>query len=71
MNEAKKLGNVHIVTPDWLWSCAERWAKVDESLFKLSKILLMQGFKGIRQQPKKLFLFPNVNTQITRYVDDN
>ncbi len=45
MNEAKKLGNVHIVTPDWLWSCAERWAKVDESLFKLSKIFILS--KGI------------------------
>uniref|UniRef100_T1IZ83 RNA polymerase II subunit A C-terminal domain phosphatase n=1 Tax=Strigamia maritima TaxID=126957 RepID=T1IZ83_STRMM len=37
VNEAKKLKNVHIVNPDWLWCCAERWEKVDESLFPLVK----------------------------------
>eukprot|EP00088_Acartia_fossae_P068995 TRINITY_DN8893_c1_g1_i2.p1 TRINITY_DN8893_c1_g1~~TRINITY_DN8893_c1_g1_i2.p1 ORF type:complete len:756 (+),score=217.81 TRINITY_DN8893_c1_g1_i2:78-2345(+) len=35
VNEAKKLAGIHIVTPDWLWACAERWSRVDESLFKL------------------------------------
>lgn len=28
---------VHIVTPDWLWCCAERWEKVDERMFPLNK----------------------------------
>ena len=37
VNEAKKAGNVHVVTPDWLWCCAERWEKVDERLFPLTK----------------------------------
>ena len=27
--------NIHIVTPDWLWCCAERWEHVDERLFSL------------------------------------
>lgn len=26
---------LHIVTPDWLWSCAERWERVDELIFPL------------------------------------
>ncbi len=37
MNEAKKSSNIHVVTPDWLWCCAERWEKVDERLFPLTK----------------------------------
>jgi RNA polymerase II subunit A-like phosphatase len=28
---------VQVVTPDWLWCCAERWEHVDEALFTLSK----------------------------------
>ena len=23
------------MTPDWLWSCAERWERVDERLYPL------------------------------------
>ena len=31
-------GCVHIVTPDWLWSCSERWEMgVSEELFTLTK----------------------------------
>ncbi|CAH1780493.1 unnamed protein product [Owenia fusiformis] len=36
VNQAKKQGGIWIVTPDWLWSCEERWEKVDERLFKLT-----------------------------------
>lgn len=25
--------NVKLVTPDWLWTCAERWERVEEALF--------------------------------------
>jgi len=32
---ARKCKNINIVTPDWLWSCAERWECVDENLFPL------------------------------------
>jgi len=34
-NEARRYKGIHIVTPDWLWCCAERWDRVDERLFKL------------------------------------
>ena len=37
INDAKKVGCVSIVTPDWLWSCAERWERVDERLYPLGK----------------------------------
>ncbi|XP_015112781.1 RNA polymerase II subunit A C-terminal domain phosphatase isoform X2 [Diachasma alloeum] len=33
---AKKNANIKIVNPDWLWSCAERWERVDERLFPLT-----------------------------------
>ncbi len=29
--------SIHVVTPDWLWTCAERWERVDERLFPLTK----------------------------------
>ena len=29
VNDARRYGDkVHIVTPDWLWSCSERWERV-------------------------------------------
>ena len=37
VNDARKYGCVHIVTPDWLWSCSERWERVCEDLFTLTK----------------------------------
>ena len=37
VNEAKKYKHIHLVTPDWLWSCAERWDHVDERVFQLYK----------------------------------
>lgn len=36
-NEGRRYKGVHIVTPDWLWCCAERWDHVDERLFNLCK----------------------------------
>lgn len=35
VNAAKKNPNIHIVSPDWLWACAERWECVEEKLFPL------------------------------------
>lgn len=32
---ARKRANIKIVTPDWLWCCAERWEHVDERLYPL------------------------------------
>jgi len=38
VNDAKKrASSVHLVTPDWLWNCAERWERVDERLYPLCK----------------------------------
>ena len=37
VNDARKLGHVKLVTPDWLWGCAERWEHIDERLYPLSK----------------------------------
>lgn len=34
-NAARKRPDIKIVTPDWLWSCAERWECVEEKLFPL------------------------------------
>ncbi|XP_012277661.1 RNA polymerase II subunit A C-terminal domain phosphatase isoform X2 [Orussus abietinus] len=36
VNSAKRNGKIKIVNPDWLWTCAERWERVDERLFPLN-----------------------------------
>lgn len=35
VRQAQTCKNLHIVNPDWLWSCLERWDKVEEQLFPL------------------------------------
>ncbi|XP_033626531.1 RNA polymerase II subunit A C-terminal domain phosphatase-like [Asterias rubens] len=35
VHAAQRAKNIHIVTPEWLWCCWERWQRVDERLFKL------------------------------------
>lgn len=37
VREAQTMNNVKIVSPQWLWCCAERWERVDERLFPLPK----------------------------------
>ncbi|XP_075981289.1 RNA polymerase II subunit A C-terminal domain phosphatase Fcp1 [Anticarsia gemmatalis] len=32
-----KTNKLHVVTPDWLWTCAERWERVDERLYPLQR----------------------------------
>lgn len=44
---AKKQTGIKIVAPAWLWSCAERWERVDERLFPLDS---SKG-KTMRQPP--------------------
>jgi RNA polymerase II subunit A C-terminal domain phosphatase len=34
--QAQKNKKIQVVTPDWLWTCAERWEHVNEKLFPLS-----------------------------------
>ncbi|XP_063540662.1 RNA polymerase II subunit A C-terminal domain phosphatase isoform X2 [Cydia strobilella] len=35
MGEGKN--KLHVVTPEWLWACAERWERVDERLYPLQR----------------------------------
>ncbi|XP_053427437.1 RNA polymerase II subunit A C-terminal domain phosphatase isoform X2 [Nycticebus coucang] len=35
--QAQGCGHLHVVSPDWLWSCLERWDKVEEQLFPLKE----------------------------------
>uniref|UniRef100_A0A182N813 RNA polymerase II subunit A C-terminal domain phosphatase n=1 Tax=Anopheles dirus TaxID=7168 RepID=A0A182N813_9DIPT len=35
VNNARKNAKIKIVTPEWLWSCAERWEHVEERLYPL------------------------------------
>nr|XP_048274939.1 RNA polymerase II subunit A C-terminal domain phosphatase isoform X3 [Myodes glareolus] len=35
VRQAQECKHLHVVNPDWLWSCLERWDKVEEQLFPL------------------------------------
>lgn len=35
---ARKQPGISVVTPEWLWSCAERWECVEEKLFPLDPL---------------------------------
>ncbi|XP_073422435.1 RNA polymerase II subunit A C-terminal domain phosphatase isoform X1 [Dendrobates tinctorius] len=35
VRQAMNCKSLHVVNPDWLWSCLERWEKVEEQLFPL------------------------------------
>ncbi|KAK3908662.1 RNA polymerase II subunit A C-terminal domain phosphatase [Frankliniella fusca] len=37
VNSARRMKNVCMVTADWLWVSAERWERVDEKVFPLSR----------------------------------
>ncbi|XP_030067799.1 RNA polymerase II subunit A C-terminal domain phosphatase isoform X2 [Microcaecilia unicolor] len=37
VRQAQGCEHLHIVNPDWLWSCLERWEKVEEQLFPLKE----------------------------------
>lgn len=36
VNVGRRKKSLKIVTPDWLWSCAERWERVEEKLYPLN-----------------------------------
>ncbi|KAJ8679285.1 hypothetical protein QAD02_015072 [Eretmocerus hayati] len=50
VREAKKRGRIKIVTPDWLWTCAERWEHVDERLYPLKEVPLHKA-REFRKPP--------------------
>lgn len=35
MRQAQGCKHLHVVNPDWLWSCLERWERVEEKLYPL------------------------------------
>ncbi|CAJ0931070.1 unnamed protein product, partial [Ranitomeya imitator] len=37
VRQAMNCKSLHVVNPDWLWSCLERWEKVEEQLFPLKE----------------------------------
>lgn len=48
VNAARKRTDIHVVTPDWLWSCAERWECVEEKIFPLDST---KSNNKLRQPP--------------------
>ncbi|XP_062500838.1 RNA polymerase II subunit A C-terminal domain phosphatase-like isoform X2 [Corticium candelabrum] len=36
--QAQKMRGIYLVSPDWLWCCAERWEWVDEKLFPVDDL---------------------------------
>lgn len=36
VNIARKTPDLYLLSPDWLWACAERWDHVEEQLFPIS-----------------------------------
>ncbi|KAK8739925.1 hypothetical protein OTU49_003269 [Cherax quadricarinatus] len=55
VNSARKHKSIKIVTPNWLWKCAERWELVEEQLFPLSK----ETEKEIHRLPPHHCFFPD------------
>lgn len=37
VRQAQGCKHLHVVNPDWLWSCLERWERVDERLYPLKE----------------------------------
>ncbi|KAM4688644.1 RNA polymerase II subunit A C-terminal domain phosphatase [Discoglossus pictus] len=37
VRQAQNCKHLYVVNPDWLWSCLERWEKVEEQLFPLKE----------------------------------
>ncbi|XP_033987015.1 RNA polymerase II subunit A C-terminal domain phosphatase isoform X2 [Trematomus bernacchii] len=37
VRQAQECKHLHVVNPDWLWSCLERWDRVEETLYPLKE----------------------------------
>nr|CAH0099104.1 unnamed protein product [Daphnia galeata] len=57
--EAKKYKHIRVVTPDWLWACAERWERVEERLYPLNS-----EFAIVRRKPPAHCTSPDVAFQL-------
>ncbi|XP_971974.2 RNA polymerase II subunit A C-terminal domain phosphatase [Tribolium castaneum] len=67
VNAGRRKKNLKIVTPDWLWCCAERWEHVDEKIFALNS----KGSKNRHppphcSSPEHIISYPEHNTPAMR-----
>ncbi|KAJ3648876.1 hypothetical protein Zmor_020645 [Zophobas morio] len=67
VNAGRRKKNLKIVTPDWLWSCAERWEHVNEKIFALNS----KGSKNRHppphcSSPEHIISYPEHNTPAMR-----
>lgn len=67
VNAGRRKKNLKIVTPDWLWSCAERWEHADEKIFALNS----KGSKNRHppphcSSPEHIISYPEHNTPAMR-----
>lgn len=67
VNAGRRKKNLKIVTPDWLWSCAERWERVNERIFPLNN----KGSKNRHppphcSSPEHVTSYPEHNTPALR-----
>ncbi|KAG0411526.1 hypothetical protein HPB47_011354 [Ixodes persulcatus] len=46
VNRARRTRQLHVVSPAWLWCCAERWEHVHEALFPLEAEAPAEGQEG-------------------------
>lgn len=56
--EAKKFPVIFVVTPDWLWACAERWERVEELLYPLNS-----DVGSVRRKPPPHCTSPDLKVQ--------
>ncbi|XP_053101821.1 RNA polymerase II subunit A C-terminal domain phosphatase isoform X2 [Hemicordylus capensis] len=56
VRQAQNCKNLHVVNPDWLWSCLERWDKVEEQLFPLKDDYLKT------QRDNSPAMFPDIHS---------
>ncbi|XP_068207972.1 RNA polymerase II subunit A C-terminal domain phosphatase-like isoform X2 [Palaemon carinicauda] len=59
VHRARRCKSIKIVTPNWLWSCVERWELVEERLFPLTK----EGEKDVQRHPPHHCYCPDVSYQ--------
>ncbi|XP_040209782.1 RNA polymerase II subunit A C-terminal domain phosphatase isoform X1 [Rana temporaria] len=56
VKQAQNCKHLYVVNPDWLWSCLERWEKVEEQLFPLKEDYLKS------QRALSPSTFPDIHT---------
>ncbi|XP_064077868.1 RNA polymerase II subunit A C-terminal domain phosphatase-like isoform X3 [Macrobrachium nipponense] len=62
VHRARRCKSIKIVTPNWLWSCVERWELVEERLFPLTK----EVEKDVQRHPPHHCYCPDFSYQPTQ-----